>query len=294
MKKQENKQNYYLGYLTANDDPSFLIDYLNIKNMVRYDPGVSPLHVCISVSKVRGTNNRDRQKIKQLKRTLLKAKHISNVKIITKDNIGRDFSSAQKCLEYFSQFCSDDDYVLIRNRSGYGPFDNHWYLAYVRQNQKMSGGGLTGSTINQNGLPSVNMDGVHTHVQTYVYLSQWKHFKNIVDDFPGAGRKNKKDVILEGELGLSSAFLDRGLSLNCLEWNNYVFTSDNNYYSELPGKDIKRLTTKVPIRFRYRRYIYRAWCIIDGIFWDSTEVFKVIFIKKLNWMLQKIIYRFSR
>jgi len=286
MKKKENQQIYFLGYLTANDDPSFLIDYLNIKNMARYKPGVSPVHVCISISKVREINNTDRQRIKQLKKALLQAKHISHVKIITKDNIGRDFSSAQKCLEYFSQFCSDDDYVLIRNRSGYGPFDNQWYLAYVRQNQKMPGGGLTGSTINQNGLPSVKMDGSHTHVQTYVYLSQWKHFKNIVHDFPGADNNNKRDVILEGELGLSSSFLDRGLSLNCLEWNKYVFTSENNYYSELPVVDIKKLSSEVPIRFKYRRYIYRFWSIIDGITWDIPELFKVIFIKKLNWIIQ--------
>lgn len=287
MEKTNTKRSYFLGYLTANDDPSFLIDYLNIKNMVRYHPGVSPIHVCITVSKVREINNTDRQKIKEIKKALLKARHVSNVKIIIKDNIGRDFSSSKKCLEYFSRFSSDDDYILIRNRSGYGPFENQWYLSYVKQNQKMPDGGLTGSTINQNGLPDMEKDDINTHVQTYAYLSQWKHFKNFVHDFPGSACKCKEDVILEGELGLSSSFLNRGFSLNCLEWEKYVFTSDNNRYSELPEKDIKRLTTKVPIRFRYRRYIYRFWSIFDGIIWNRNELFKLIFIKKLNHMKQK-------
>lgn len=286
MPSQKNNNEYYLGYLTANDDTSFFKDYLNIKNMTRYHPGVSPLHVCITVSAVKKVDDKQRHKIKQLKKVLLKAPHISKVKTIFKDNKGRDFSSAQHCFKYFSQFCENESYILIRNRSGYGPFDRNWYQKYVNLNKKLPNGGLTGSTINQCKKQYIvkkdKQIQTHTHVQTYAYLSKWKYFKPITDTFPGVNCKKKRDVIIQGELGLSASFLERGLALNCLQWNNHVFTSDEMYYGELPFNDIKKISKKVPIRFRYRRYIYRFWSLIDGIAWEPKVLFKLIFLKKLN------------
>jgi len=285
--RQKNFQNeFYLGYLTANDDPSFFKDYLNVKNMVRYKPGVSPLHVCITVSAVRKITDKDKSKIKRLKKTLLKANHISTVKIIFKNNIGRDFSSAQISLKYFSEFCKDESYILIRNRSGYGPLNNKWYANYISQNKKLPKGGLTGSTINQCKIQNVETENqqiqIQTHVQTYAYLSKWKYYKPIADEFPGADYLHKRDVIIQGELGLSSSFIERGLALNCIQWSDHIFTADKLYYDELPSKDVKNISTNVPIRFRYRRYIYRTLSIIDGIIWDPKELLNLIFLKKLK------------
>jgi len=289
MLKRVPEQHYFLGYLTANDDPTFFFDYLNIKNIARYHPGVASIHVCISVSLVRKINDTDVIRIKQLKKALLKASHVADVNIIYKNNIGRDFSSAQKCLEYFSKFCTENDYVMIRNRSGYGPFSDDWYKAFIKANQKLEEGGLTGSTINQAGLHNNEVKGIQTHIQTYVYISRWKYFRPLVDEYPGSKGQSKNDVIINGEIELSRSFLDRGLALNCLEWRSYVFTSKRYSYSELPDRDIKkRTTTDLPIRFRYRRYLYRFRSIIDGIRWDFSEYYRLVFVKKFNHMREKL------
>lgn len=287
--KRNHEQRYFLGYLTANDDPTFFFDYLNIKNIARYHPGVTSLHVCISVSLVRKINDTDVIRIKQLKKALLKASHVEDVQIIYKDNVGRDFGSAQKCLEYFSQFCTEDDYIMIRNRSGYGPFSDDWYKAFIKVNQKLDKGGLTGSTINQTGLYNKTNKGIQTHVQTYVYLSKWKYFKPIVAEYPGNKSESKNDVIINGEIELSRSFLDRGLALNCLEWRSYIFTAKRYSYSELPDGDIKRTTTGLPIRFRYRHYLYRLHSVIDGIRWDFSEYYRLVFVKKYNHIRKNII-----
>ncbi len=279
---------FFLGYITANDQPSFLIDYLNIKNMVRYHPGVPSIHVCIAVSEVSDITPKQKIRIQKLKYALQKAAHISKVHVIIKNNIGRDFSSAEKCLDYFSNFCSDNDYVLIRNRSGYGPFSNQWYSAYVKQNQKLEPGGLTGSTINQSALKSVEIKHVPTHIQTYVYLSQWKYFRPIFAKYPGAECTTKRDVIIHGELGLSSSFFDRGLSINCTEWEDYLFTPEKKVHPGLPMSDIKYSAVNAPIRMRYRRYYYRFWSILDGLAWNPSELFKLTIQKKWDSTIQQI------
>ncbi len=282
------KQKYFLGYLTANDDPTFLIDYLNIKNMIRYHPGVLSISVCIAISSVRDLDKNDRKKIDRMKRLMMKCNHISGVHILVKDNIGRDFSSAESCLNYFSGDINDGDYVMIKNRSGYGPLSDNWYTAYVDQNKKLPDGGLTGSTINQNGHPQRLQNGVPTHVQTYVYLSQWVHFKILKNNFPGSVAMDRLDVIAEGEIGLSHSFLKRGLQINCLHWSEHIFDSDRIFYKELPSFDVKKTVKKLPIHYKYRHYLYRPYSLMDGLKWNCLELLRVTLIKRIKWVFKKI------
>lgn len=267
MTKKDHKPRYFLGYLTANDDPEFTIDYLNIRNMLRHHPGVPAIHVCIAVSEVNKIREMDRRKVDKLRDRLLRSPYFADVTVIFKSNKGRDFSSAQQCLRYFSAFCSDTDYIMIQNRSGHGPLQKNWFSDYISQNKKLPDGGLTGNTINQGGHPLKKTEGITTHVQTYVYVSQWQYFKPLMDQYPGAACTERLDVIAQGEIGLSIAFLKAGLQLNCLYWPDYVFDKKNTRYTELPQKDIKKFTRDLPIKYKFRSYRYRFRSVLDALYW---------------------------
>lgn len=267
---------YYLGYLTANDDPSFLVDYLNIKNMVRYRPGVTPIRCCMVVSEVSERTEKDVKKVSALRQELLRSPAFEEVRVIWKSNMGRDFSSAKTCLLHFQKSAKSGDVVMMKNRSGYGPLVHDWYSAYVDANKRLKDGGLTGSTINQSGHPEDESGNEsQTHVQTYVYLSRWEHLEPIIYQFPGSEENERFNVIQKGEIGLSRSFMERELSLNALAWEGVYFNRETPIRKELPGTDIKKYVTELPIRHKYRPYLIRKESILDGLRWDPTAFFKV-------------------
>lgn len=68
----------YIAYLTANDDKIFIADYLNLKNMVKYYPGVQRVNLIIGISEV---------KPKSIGDTLLMQKLINIIKMSTWINL---------------------------------------------------------------------------------------------------------------------------------------------------------------------------------------------------------------
>lgn len=247
-------QNYYLAYLTANDGRDFSIDYLNFRNMARHPPGVPCVEVTIAISQVRPFSSADARQIFALVHLASSVPWLRVRTVIWKGNIGRDFSSAEACLRSLAESAYDDDFVLIRNRSGYGPFSGGWYSVYIDQFRRHANSGLVGSTMHLSGPPNMPQGMDPRHVQTYVYLSQWRHFSSLLADFPGRQCTDSPGAILYGELGLSHRIMAQGLSLSCLHWPGHVFTSKSSDDPALPLGDIKSEVAGLPFRYKFPAY----------------------------------------
>ncbi|MEM7032721.1 MAG: hypothetical protein AAF629_24420, partial [Chloroflexota bacterium] len=182
-----------------------------------------------------------------------------------KNNEGRDFSSTYHNLRQIIAQSTPDDYVLCVNRSAIGPLTDGWYRAFVAQYQAFSNIGLCGNTINFSGHEDCPSQGSTTHVQTYAYLSQLKHFMSLMPCFPGLNVTSRLSAIADGELRLSRQLLANDLGLTCLAWPQHRFDQQQLRDSQLPTGNISRLVTGLPYRtsgsgfWKYYRYLYLRW-----------------------------------
>lgn len=248
---------YYLAYSTANDDKYYVADFLNFMNMKNHSPGVHSLKVYIAISKVRDFSKQDSEIVSKLVKTLEDCPWITVKKVIIKGNIGRDFSSIKVCLEEISKEAKAEDQIMIKNRSGYGPFSINWFSDYFMQYKKLGTKGLIGSTINFCGHPERPRGSIsNTHVQTYVLFSEFGALKPLIEDFPASRCTSRFDLIAEGEIGLSQYFLSKDMRISSLYWPDKIFSK--NYYIDksLPMDDIKGKARKLPIRYKYKQYLF--------------------------------------
>jgi hypothetical protein len=248
---------YYLAYLTANDQRSFLLDYLHFRNMAVRDPGVPAVDVVIAISRVRPFSAADRRDLEYLVRHAAESPWLRIHAVIWKGNVGRDFGSADACLKWIARAARPDDYVMVRNRSAYGPTSGDWYRAYVSQYRRHAGTGLVGSTINLIGHPKISRDGLSPHVQSYVYLSEWRRFAALLADdrgYPGSRCTERLDLIEQGEIGLSKRVMESGLRISSLYWPEYAWGSGDAIEPSLPRADIKSEAREVPLSHRLRGY----------------------------------------
>lgn len=262
----------YIAYLTANDDGAYTKDFINFMNMCIYHPGVEHINLFVAISAVRPFDDKDSQTITRLLSIFDGCSWITVKGVVLKGNGGRDFSSAYVCLKSIASYASNDDVVMVKNRSGYGPLAAGWFDEYEKCLLSDSRIGLVGSTINFSGHPKVQSAGITTHVQTYVYVSFWKYFAQVVDVFPAIKCTNRLNLIDEGEIGLSRMFLDKGLALACLAWPGELFTRERPTSSLLPQADIKRKVKNVPIRYKFKSYgRWRFLCVTWWGYWLKSR-----------------------
>jgi hypothetical protein len=245
----------FLAYLTANDSRHYLADFLNFRHMAGWQPGVERLAVYIAVSRVQPFSRVDQAAIDGLLSLAAACDWLDVQRVLWKGNVGRDFGSAEACLQAIAVDAKPDDYVMVRNRSSHGPSEANWYRRYIDQYTRFPNTGLVGSTINLRcNLP---VEGPTVHVQTYAYLTQWRHLQPLASAFPAAGCVERRDVITQGELGLSRRMLERGLGLSSLHWPNEYFDSHRLNAEHLPQTDTKRSARDVPLRYKHRSYFWR-------------------------------------
>lgn len=110
---------FYLAYLTANDAPLYLADFLNFRNMALHDPGAGIAKICvyIAASGVQPFGDNDRAAFSGLVQLSERCRWLEVRRIFFKGNVGRDFSSAEVCLQAIGEEAGPSDYVLVRNRS---------------------------------------------------------------------------------------------------------------------------------------------------------------------------------
>ncbi|MFY0608073.1 MAG: hypothetical protein JXR10_15240 [Cyclobacteriaceae bacterium] len=270
------EKKYFLAYLTANEK-DFSVDYLNFLNMTKRHPGVLRVHVYIAVSEVKERRRFDDVAISLIENLINQCDWLELNQVIYKNNIGRDFSSAQACLNAIAEVAHDQDEILVRNRSAYGPFESDWYKKYadlLNSNEKI---GLVGNTINQSGHPKVvYQESEHlAHVQTYLYLSRFKIFKDFIADFPGANETDRLTLINKGEIGLSQKIIERGYHICCLNWPDVFAGRATTLPKALPTNDTKLYVLNLPFihrksKIRYQSLQFRVrWGFL--LFWRLTD-----------------------
>jgi hypothetical protein len=223
MKVRPMNKRYYMSYSTANDHPWYRADLWNFRNLAIFDPGVSSVELFVAVSEVRPRRRSDDQIVNALVEIAQQNARIAVRSVTFKSNVGRDFSSAAANLRQIATVARDDDYILFLNRSALGPYRSDWYNEYVAQYEKFQDVALCGSTISFKPHPLRPVQGVCTHVQSYVYLSQLKHMAPMKEDFPGETATSRLDAIEFGELALSRFMLHKGFALTSLAWPTLAF-----------------------------------------------------------------------
>jgi hypothetical protein len=241
-------------YLTANDDRSYVVDMLHFHHMARHAPGVRTIEVVIVVSAVKEFSAADRRAIDWLVADASSCPWLKFRTVIWKGNVGRDFSSAAAGLRALAGELAPTDFVMVRNRSGYGPFEAGWYQRFIDQYRRHPGTALTGSTLCLRGHPKLPSEGPCAHVQTYVYLSQWQQLRTVSGNFPGARAPDRLQTIVAGEIGLSRRFLQAGARISCLHWPEQAFDLEQVAATPLPRADFKSEDLGVPIRYKYPAY----------------------------------------
>jgi hypothetical protein len=260
---------YHFAYLTANEQRGFFTDYLHFRNMARYLPGVAPVEITIAVSLVRPFSTDDARALEGLVRCASASKSLRVRAVIWKGNVGRDYSSAQACLKLIGEDASDDDYVMLQNRSAYGPLTNSWYKAFIDQYQKHPGTGLVGNTINLLGHQTMPKNVDARHVQPYVYLSQWRHLRPLVDDFPGSRCTSRPEIIIVGEIGISRRIMEKNLKISCLFWPDHALTAQSVVDPRLPRGDVKRKAFGLPYRHKFPGYLRTPKALMHRLTWAT-------------------------
>ncbi|RYH72780.1 hypothetical protein EVU94_11235 [Flavobacteriaceae bacterium 144Ye] len=213
--KKETK--YYHCYATANDDKFYFVDLKNLLNLKVTCSGLVSLNLYIVISKVRGINYYDKFFV-WLVRNCFKNHPVINLKsVVFKTNIGRDFSSYNSMLNNLKDENSND-YLFFQNRSGIGPLKENWYLDFINQFERFENTALVGSTVSFLDFPKRSNRADLPHVQTYAFMTNLYMLNQLEDGFPARLKKNRKDIICEGEIGLSQFYLKKGYGISCIEW----------------------------------------------------------------------------
>ena len=208
--------------------------------------------------------------IHTIMRMACSGKYIHGKSVILKNNTGWDFGSAQIALQELSTEAKPEDFILIRNRSTWGPHAKDWYKKYVDLMESADQPALVGSKIGLNDHPSRKKERDNAHVQTYIYLSQWKYLSTLLNDFPGSKANNHLEAVLQGEMELSQEIMRHGWSIASLQYPQVTINLQNqNDFS--PQLMSSYGPHEVPIsrdtQERNLRYYLKILLILTTIIW---------------------------
>jgi hypothetical protein len=260
---------YYLIYVTANDT-LFYKDYISLFLTRSYNPGVAPVQLYIVVGGANKYSALHRWMLRRIMNMAGAGKYIEPKMVILKNNAGRDFGSAQMALQEISSEAQPDDYILIRNRSTWGPHAGNWYKKYVNLMESSDQLALVGSTIGLKDHPSRKKERDIAHVQSYIYLSRYQYVFPLLNDFPGSKATNHLEAVLQGEMELSQEMMKRGWSIASLKYPDVVinFQNQNDFTS---GSMSQYEAHEVPIskdnQERNLRYYLKILLILTTIIW---------------------------
>ena len=253
-----SKNNYYHCYATANDDRYYIKDIQNLYRMCNTSSGAKKVIMFIAISEVNKINWIDKVFVWAIKLIFFLHPSIHLKKIFFKTNIGRDFSSYAKINDLIQKESSSNDYVFFQNRSGYGPFRKGWLKEIIVQFEKYDLTALCGSTINFKDHPKRSERNDLPHIQTYAFLTKISFLKMLDNSFPGKDEISRLDIILQGEIGLSQFFLNKGYGITCMEWPNKFITNKSIPINNI---DIKE-NVKQHHQFYHRLYFNKHKNII--------------------------------
>lgn len=263
---------YYLIYVTANDSPLDK-DYINLFLSRKFFPGVTPVQLYLVVSSVRKFSRFHRWMLRRIISMLESGRHIKCKMAILKNNAGRDFGSVAQALQALINEAQPEDYILVRNRSTWGPLADGWYKRYIDLLDSSDQLGLVGSKINLTDHPWRKRTHNTAHVQTYVYASQWKYLSSLLPGFPGREAANHVEAILQGEIELSQEILKRGWNIAAFNYDGLQITYNNQ--NDFTPSHLKQHPTAgdFPImgnnQIRNWKYYLKSILILSTIIWYS-------------------------
>lgn len=216
-------KNYHF-YATANDDSNFFYDIKNFLRLRKRKTGVGKLVLLVAISEAKKITIKQRLFVFMLKLFFSKKRKFEIKSVFFKSNVGRDFSSYFKMFNVIKDELNDEDYIFFQNRSAYGPFQDDWYLKFIKQIHKKEDLALCGSTISFRDHPNRSERIDLPHVQTYSFFTTGKYLKMISDNFPGVKATSRIEAIYNGEIEFSQFYLRKGYGIICMEWpNNFIY-----------------------------------------------------------------------
>jgi hypothetical protein len=248
---QTSPPQFFHCYATANDDKLFIEDINNIISLTQKCSGVGPTNLYIAISTAREKDHWDELFTSVITSLLSHHDNITLKEIFFKGNTGRDFSSYARMTEKVLKVSSPNDYVFFQNRSACGPFIDNWLDIFLLQYNKFDSVALCGSSINFLDHPSRSQRDDLPHIQTYAFLTTAYYLQMLDGYFPGENEIERLDIIVNGEIGLSQFFLNKGNNITCLEWPDERVTRDS---ISLASVDVKyNVTENHP--FYHRHYM---------------------------------------
>jgi len=255
--------------------------------MCKHDPGVDHIHLYVAISLAKKFTLFQKSIIGSILHEVSKCKWITCESVILKPNLGREFSSLQHCLLAMKPMATNVDYILVRNRSSRGPFKSRWYKEYMDQFLLHENTGMVGSTINHHDHFARGLTENVSHIQSYVFLSQWKYLSDMLPDFPGIKAINHLDAVISGEIELSQRILRSGARISCLRIPEKILDihSQNDpaqlihqptrTFNELPIIHRKRDIFGFKLRMRQLLYTKILWLLLQKkrnvMFLDKSE-----------------------
>lgn len=200
--------------------------------------------------------------VEALARATRRAEHGGRVTIeaVTfKPNRGRDFSSLVTNLARISPLARPDDWLLVLNRSAWGPLRDGWYGAFVAQHARHPGVRLCGATINLTDLSGRVPVPPAPHVQSHCFLTTVATLATLLPDFPGRESTTREAAINDGEIALSRRILERGGAITSLAWPAHCFRIGALEAPDLPARNIGASVPGLPFRHRRGGDRWRAW-----------------------------------
>ena len=243
--------------------------------MCKYDPGVDHIHLFVAISLAKKFTPIQRSIVRSILQEVGKCKWITCALVILKPNTGRDFSSLRECLLAMSPIVTNDDFILVRNRSSRGPFMSQWYKDYIDQFLLHENTGMVGSTINHRDHPARGLSQNVSHIQSYVFLSQWKYLAALLDDFPGIKSVDHADAVISGEIELSQRILRNGARISSLQKPEMILDlhSQNDpvqltyqpvrSFDDIPIIHRKRDVRGFKLRIRQLSYLKILWFLLQ-------------------------------
>ncbi len=247
----------FLAYATANDRFGHAQDRANFARMLTIPSGVECIDIGIAISEARPRSRRDERDFRDMARSLEASGRFHVAAMEFKPNVGRDFSSWRDLLYGFRREASPADFVLLLNRSAYGPMQADWYARYLAPFSRHPKLAVCGSSINFEYRRQA-LAGANTHAQTYAWMSRFDALDRLLDDFPGCHTRSREEAIRDGELGLSRRWFDLGLSITSLAWPGEYFDAERRHDPTLPQHNLSEHLRGVPFRHWEQHERWRA------------------------------------
>jgi hypothetical protein len=247
-----NRNIGFLAYATANEGCGYLWDVANIRRWLRWHSGMERIDVCFAISEVLPRRKHEERFYRKLADRLERGGSFRVVDIVFKSNVGRDFSSWRACVTRLRPLAQPDDFVLMLNRSAYGPLAPDWYRSYTLPFAQHADLGVCGSSISFE---------YKTHVQTYAWMTRMGIICELMENFPGDNARSRTEAIFKGEFGMSQDLMARGYGITALAWPDEIFDTSRMHEIQFPHKNFSEQLDDVP--FRHWASGDRGWTRCD-------------------------------